>query len=207
MEEKIIYEDKDLVVIEKPPKKNSDDFPKRIHRLDKDASGILLVAKNQKALEFFQKQFKERKVKKEYLVLVWGHLNQKEGQIKTLIGRDPKNKLKQKVYLPFEPKSENKREAITEYKILKRYKDYDLLKVRTLTGRKHQIRVHFCWLGHPIAGEKIYRFKNQKDPASLKRLFLHASCLKIKMPDGKTKIFRSELPSDLKKVLKNLEKV
>ena len=201
MEFKILYEDEDILVIDKPAGIVADDIPRRVHRLDKDTSGIFLVAKNDKALEFFQKQFKERKVEKKYLCLVVGNLKNKEGEIKTLLGRSPKDRRKQKVFLPQEPGALGKREAITNYKVLERFKNYDLIEVEPKTGRKHQIRAHFSYLGHPIAGDKLYGFKNQLCPKGLKRQFLHASYLKIKMPDEKIKEFRLELPEDLKSVI------
>ncbi|OIO45898.1 MAG: hypothetical protein AUJ31_03035 [Parcubacteria group bacterium CG1_02_39_15] len=195
---KIIHEDENVQVYDKPAGINCDDFEKRIHRLDKDTSGIFLVAKNEKALEFFQKQFQERKVEKKYLALVVGNLKNKEGEIKTLLGRSPKDPRKQKVYLPHEPQNEGKREAVTRYKVLQRFKDYDLIEVKPETGRKHQIRAHFTYLGHPIAGDKLYGFKNQPCPKGLKRQFLHASYIKIELPNGEIKEFQSELPNELK---------
>lgn len=198
---KVIYEDENLLVIDKLAGVNSDSFEKRIHRLDKDTSGILLIAKNDKTLDFLQKQFKERKVKKKYLALTIGNLKDMEGTIRTLIGRSPKNRLKQKVYLLNEPRLEGKREAETYYKVLQRFKDYDLIEAEPHTGRKHQIRVHLSYISYPIAGDKVYSFKNQPCPKELKRQFLHASYLKIKMPDGRIKEFKSELPEELKKIL------
>lgn len=205
MEFQIIYEDDDLLVIDKPAGIDVDNIPRRIHRLDKDTSGILLVAKNDKALEFFQRQFKERKVEKRYLALVIGNLKNKEGTIETLLGRSPKDRRKQKVYLPYDPAARGKRKAITEYKILQRFKNFTLAEVRPLTGRKHQIRTHFSYLGHPIAGDKLYGFKNQPCPNGLKRQFLHANYLRIKLPNGETKEFKSELPNNLKICLQNLK--
>jgi len=202
---KVIYEDRDLLVIDKPAGINSDDFQKRVHRLDKDTSGILLIAKNDKILEFLQNQFKERKVIKKYLALVVGNLKKTGGEIKTLIGRSPGNRKKQKVYLVHEPGSQGKREVITKYKVLQKFKDYDLIEVEPKTGRKHQIRTHLSYLGHPVAGDKMYGFKNQPVPEGLQRHFLHASYLKIQLPDGRIKEFRSDLPEDLKGVLENIK--
>lgn len=230
---KIIFENKDLLVIDKPAriivfperkteKKTLIDFllkkfpslknvgkPPRygiIHRLDKDTSGILLVAKNNKTLDFLQKQFKERKVNKKYLALVVGNIKTNQGKIDTLIGRAPKNRKKQKVYLPLTPEAKGKslRRAITEYKIIKRFRDYTLVEVVPKTGRKHQIRCHLAYLSHPIAGDKIYGFKSQPEPEGLDRQFLHANFLRIKLPDGKEIEFKSDLPKDLKKILKKL---
>jgi 23S rRNA pseudouridine1911/1915/1917 synthase len=201
----ILYEDKNVLIVDKPAGINSDGFKKRVHRLDKDTSGILLIAKNDRSLDFLQKQFKEREVKKQYLALVAGVLKNKEGEIETLIGRSPKDRKKQKVYLAHEPGSEGKRKAITEYKVLEKFKNYSLIEVTPKTGRKHQIRAHLAYLGHPVAGDKIYGFKNQPRPEGLKRQFLHASYLKIKLPDGQEKEFKSDLPADLKEVLNNLK--
>jgi len=201
---KTIYEDEDILVIDKPAGVNSDDFDKRVHRLDKDTSGVLLIAKNGNILEFLQKQFKERKVAKKYIALVVGKLENTEGKIETLIGRSPSDRKKQKVYLVGEPNSEGKREAVTKYKLLQRFKDYDLIELEPKTGRKHQIRTHFAHLGHPIAGDKVYGFKGQLVPKGLKRHFLHAFFLKIKLPNGREIEFKSELPDDLKLILNNL---
>jgi len=176
----------------------------------------LLVAKNNKALKFFQKQFKNREVIKKYLALVVGNLKTEQGVIETLIGRSPKDRRKQKVYLPYEPGAERKKVAITEYKILERFsakggsasggKDYILVEVYPKTGRKHQIRTHFAYLGHPIAGDKMYGFKDQICQKELSRQFLHASYLKMKFPNGREKEFKSELPKDLKEILNKLTK-
>ena len=220
---KIIYEDDDLLVIDKPAGINCDDFEKRVHRLDKDTSGILLIAKNDKTLEFLQKQFsavaksyggpaeafgeggKERGVEKKYIALVVGHLKSEGGIIETLIGRSPGDRRKQKVYLPNEPDSQGKRKAITKYKVLQKFKNYDLIEVEPKTGRKHQIRTHFAYLNHPIAGDKLYGFKNQLCPKNLKRQFLHATSLKITLPNGSKKEFKSKIPDELNKIIKNLE--
>ena len=233
MELKVIYEDKDILVIDKPTGimvfpagkekektlidfllekfpnlKNVGDKPRYgiIHRLDKDTSGILLIAKNKKALEFFQKQFKKRKVLKRYLALVVGNIKENRGKIETLIGRSLKNRKKQRVYLPFEPlaKGRKLRKAITEYRVLERFKNFTLIEAIPKTGRKHQIRVHFSHLGHPVAGDRIYGFKNQPRPKNLNRLFLHSHYLKIKLPKGEEIEIESALPKDLKEVLEKL---
>jgi 23S rRNA pseudouridine1911/1915/1917 synthase len=135
---------------------------------------------------------------------VTGEIKEEIGNIKTLIGRAQKDRKKQKVYLPFEPGSEGKKEAITEYKVLKRYNNYTLVEVTPKTGRKHQIRSHFAYLHHPIAGDKLYQFKNQPSPKNLSRHFLHAYYLKIKLLNNKIAEFKSDLPEDLKDVIKSL---
>jgi 23S rRNA pseudouridine1911/1915/1917 synthase len=204
MEQKIIYEDENVLVIDKPAGVNSDDFPKRVHRLDKDTSGILLIAKDQTTLEFLQKQFENRQVQKKYIALIVGHLKSDTGTIETLIDRAPGDRRKQKVYLEFEPGAEDKRRAITSYQLLQRLENYDLIEVEPKTGRKHQIRAHFVYLGHPLAGDKLYCFKNQPCPKGLARQFLHAGYLAIKMPDGQKKEFQSDLPKDLKEALEKI---
>jgi len=215
----IIYEDNDIIVINKPAgilvhptskgEKNTliDYFPraKLVHRLDKDTSGILLIAKDDRTLNFLQKQFQERKVKKKYLALVVGNLKSKKGEIKTLLGRSPKDRRKQKVFLPKDPGAEGKREAVTKYEVLQSYENYDLIEAEPLTGRKHQIRAHFAYLSHPIAGDKLYSFKSQLCPKGLKRQFLHANYLKVQLPSEKTKEFKSDLPEELKLCLQKLK--
>jgi 23S rRNA pseudouridine1911/1915/1917 synthase len=201
---KVIYENENVQVFDKSAGVNCDDFPRRVHRLDKDTSGVFLVAKNDEALVFLQKQFKERKAEKKYLALVSGHLKNKEGVIETLLGRSPQDRRKQKVFLSQDPQAEGKRTAVTWYKVLQRLKDYDLIELEPRTGRKHQIRAHLAYLGHPVAGDKMYGFKGQASPKGLKRQFLHAVYLKIKLPSGETKEFKSELPEELKSILNKI---
>jgi len=208
---KIIYEDEDLLVIDKPAGIISDDFPKRVHRLDKDTSGILLVAKNDQALGFLQKQFKDKKVEKKYILLVVGKIEPKQGTIKTFLARGGKDRRKQRVFYPLEPgvETKNLKEAITAYRVVKEFKDFTLLEAFPKTGRKHQLRVQFANLGHPIAGDKLYGFKNQPCPEKLKRQFLHAAYLKIELKtksiNGKTKEFYSDLPKELKTALESIK--
>lgn len=211
---KIIYEDDKLLVVDKPAGidiegiKNAlpeGSFP--AHRLDKDTSGVLLVAKNVETLDFLQKQFQERKVEKKYVCLVEGNIPENEGTIQTLVGRSKGDKRKQKVYFAGEPGSEGKREAVSSYRVLQRFKKYTLLEVTPKTGRKHQIRAHLASIGHPIAGDKLYAFKGQIVPQGLKRQFLHATFLKIGMRDGSKKEFTSELPEDLNSVLQKISVV
>ncbi len=236
MEITILYEDENLLAVDKPPgiiifpetkvnEKTLADFllelhpwfkavgqPPRygiVHRLDKETSGILLIAKNNETLAFLQDQFKKRLVEKKYLTLAVGKIKDKRGVIETLIGRAPKDRRKQKAY----PKigAEEKtglREAKTIWQKQGEFSDktniYTLLEVQPETGRKHQIRCHLAYLGHPVSGDKLYAFKSQPTPKALTRQFLHASYLKIKLPDGKGIEIKSDLPPDLTQVLKNL---
>jgi len=227
---KVVYQDKNVLVIDKPSEivvfsdeeketvmtllleefpelKNVGEEPRygAAHRLDQDTTGLLLIAKNNQSLSFLQKQFKERKVVKKYIALVAGQVKQEKGIIKTLIGRAFKNRTKQKAFSLFESKK-GRREAITNYKVLKYFskgsKKYTLLEVGIKTGRRHQIRVHLAYIGYPIIGDKTYKFRKQSD--KLGRQFLHASFLKINLPNNKIKEFTSGLPEDLNQYLKNL---
>ena len=132
-------------------------------------------------------------------------------EIKTLIGRAKSDARKQKAYPLTDQNPKGKRDAITEFKVVKRFEDYTLLEIQIKTGRRHQIRCHLSYLQHPIAGDKLYGFKNQPTPENLTRQFLHASYLKIQLPasagwpNGKTEEFKSELPEDLKKVLEKIK--
>jgi 23S rRNA pseudouridine1911/1915/1917 synthase len=228
----IIYEDNDILVVDKPSGIvvfNENKFINRslidyliekypqllavgnyprygiIHRLDKETSGLILVAKSNKALYFFQKQFKTKSIVKKYVALVIGRLENEEGEIRTLIGRSPNDYRKQRVYLFGEPGYEGKREAITKYKVIKYFSEYTLVEIMPETGRKHQIRCHFAYINHPIAGDKLYGFKNQPLPEGLNRHFLHASYLKVKMLNEETKEFFSTLPQNLETIIKNLK--
>lgn len=198
----------DYLTEEYPELKNVGEQPRYgiVHRLDKDTSGVLLVAKSTEALIFLQKQFKNREVGKKYVCLVEGTIKENKGEIKTLIARAKGDPRKQKAYSENGLHPKSAREAITEYKVLERYKDYTLLEVQIKTGRRHQIRCHFSYLHHPIVGDKLYGFKNSKIPSGLTRQFLHSAYLKIQLPGGETKEFKSELPEELKQVIDKLEK-
>jgi 23S rRNA pseudouridine1911/1915/1917 synthase len=220
MDFKIIYEDKDLLVVDKPPGIDvvslGEELLKQypglkeverngiIHRLDKNTSGVILVAKSPEGLIFFQKQFKNRSVVKKYLALVVGRVFNDNGIIETLIGRSRKDGKKQKVYSLIDPGPAGRREAVTEYKVLQKYENYTLLEVIPKTGRKHQIRCHLAHIHYPVAGDEVYGFKGQARPKGLNRQFLHASYLKIKLMNGEDKEFESKLFEDLQKVIENL---
>ena len=157
------------------------------------------MAKTKEAFEYFQEQFKERKIEKTYQCLVVGTLKDHEGIIEGKLGRSPNDRRKQKVFS--EPAPENAREATTRYKVVEEFKQFSLLEIIPKTGRKHQIRAHLASVNHPIAGDKLYGFKNQPLPKGLTRQFLHAYSLKMKTKSGKELKFRSELAEDLQSVL------
>jgi len=219
----IIYEDDDVLVINKPPgtvvcsesstckgtlleailqkiKFGPEGKEIRfgiVHRLDKDTSGILLVAKNKKSYYHLVDLFKKRKVIKKYKALVKGRLKPEKGIIEAPIGRSIYNREKMAVVLPGKGKP-----ALTKYKVLKYLDNFTLLEVEPKTGRMHQIRVHLASIGHPIVGDQKYGHRDQKK--LLPRQFLHAFYLKCLLPSGKIKEFSSDLPSDLQNFLKEL---
>jgi len=168
--------------------------PGIVHRLDKDTSGLLVIAKTNQALISLKNQFKSRLVEKKYLVLVGGKLEPMVGTIIKPIARHLKNRKK------FTIAKEGK-EAITQYKVLKYVgQSFSLLEAQPKTGRTHQLRVHFSHLGHPIVGDKLYKGKFAP------RLFLHATYLGFVHPRSREKVFfDSPLPDSLNKILNKFE--
>ena len=180
--------------------------PGIVHRLDKDTSGLLVVAKNDKALQGLQEQFKNRTVGKKYLALVHGQIQPESALIDAPIGRDPKQRKKMSVIAPGSPRasSARARSAQTQYQALTFYNDYTLIECALFTGRTHQIRVHLSYIDYPIVGDQVYG--RRKQPFPLKRHFLHAAELTIKHPtDQRELIFTAELPPELTTLLDNLE--
>jgi len=218
----ILYQNDDLLVIDKPvgltvhpaPGHQSHtlvnailayvpDLPESdslrpgiVHRLDKDASGVMVIAKNSRAQLDLIGQFKARSVAKAYLVLVKGQLTPDDGVIEAPIGRDMRNRKRMAVV------AEGKgREACTHYHVIRHLEGYTLLEIRTETGRTHQIRVHLSAIGYPVVGDRVYGAKS--DP--LPRLFLHACRLGFKLPStGEYIEFTSNLPPDLERVLEDI---
>ena len=175
--------------------------PGIVHRLDKDKSGILLIAKNQEAFEYFKKLFQERKIKKVYGALVYGSIKNDKGFIDMPLGKSKKDFRKRGI--KGKTRGELK-EAITEYKIIKRFPDYTFIDVFPRTGRTHQIRVHLESIGHPIVCDKLYGPQKAVCPFGLRRHFLHARSLEFTdMDDARVK-FEADLPEDLKNILREL---
>jgi len=170
--------------------------PGVVHRLDKDTSGVMLVAKNRTAQLNLADQFKTHSVFKAYLVLVKGHLTPESGIIEAPMGRDPRDRKRMAVVA-------EGREARTEYRVIKYIDNYTLLEVMTETGRTHQIRVHLSAIGYPVVGDKVYGVKS----SYLSRQFMHACRLGFKLPStGKYVEFTSELPRDLAQALSTIER-
>lgn len=166
--------------------------PGIVHRLDKDTSGLVVIARNEKARRELVDLFKSRSIVKGYIVLIKGKLEPEAGVIDAPIGRDPINRKKMAVISSGKP-------ARTEYKVIKYIDRYTLVDVKIRTGRTHQIRVHFASIGYPVVGDPVYGIKNP----FLGRQFLHAYFLEFKSPfDGRLYTFRSDLPSDLKTALR-----
>ncbi len=182
--------------------------PGIVHRLDRDTSGLLIIAKHQKSFEELKKAFQERRVKKTYAALLYGHLTQLEGEVKASLIRRP-GELKRRAVDP-ETASEtlpgNVRTALTSYRVLTRYEEYDLVQVMPETGRTHQIRVHMAFLGHPVVGDRLYAFRDVKRKKLLfpKRQLLHAASLSFSL-FGETYQFSSSLPQDFRAVLMGVD--
>ena len=171
--------------------------PGIVHRLDKDTSGIMIVARSLNAYQSLQQQFKKREVEKHYIGLVLGKMSQKSGEITWSIGRHPRRGGRISV------KTKRPRLAITHYEVEKEWKEFSLLRIKPLTGRTHQIRVHLAAAGHPLAGDR--RYGHWKCRSKSSRLFLHSSYLAFFHPEtGKRIEFSSPLPLDLKGFLKEM---
>lgn len=178
--------------------------PGIIHRLDKDTSGLLIIAKNNVIHKYLVGIMKKRIITKRYLTLVRGHLEHETGRIEAPLTRARRDR--KKIGLAME---EEGRDAITEYKMIDFYGPYTLLEATILTGRTHQIRVHFASIGHPVVGDELYGDKlvnKELKKLGLKRQFLHAAKLSFKMPDGEEIDVKIKLPSDLKAVIKSFDR-
>ncbi len=169
--------------------------PGLVHRLDKDTSGLILLAKNDNAHHWLQDQFRLRQVQKVYLALVDGHPPTPSGRIEAAIGRDPSQRKKMAV-VP----DQKGREAVSEYFTREVFPEHTLLDVHPHTGRTHQIRVHLAFLGCPVAADPVYG--HRKPSIDLKRHFLHAYKLTVRLPgESAERTFEAPLPAELEAVL------
>ena len=234
----IVYEDEELIIINKPAglvvhpghgnyqgtlingliyhfqhlPMNSSDRPGLVHRIDKDTSGLLVVAKTEEAMNHLAKQFFNKTSEREYVALVWGNLTEDEGTITGHIGRHPKNRLQMTVF----PDGSEGKEAITHYKVLERFGYVTLVSCRLETGRTHQIRAHFTYIGHPLfnderyGGDKIlkgttsakYKQFVENCFKILPRQALHAKTLGVEKPStGQMLRFDSEIPQDMQQCI------
>lgn len=221
----VIYEDNDILVVNKPkgmvvhPGNGNPDGtlanavmglcgdtlsgiggeirPGIIHRLDKDTSGIIVVAKNDRAHIDISNQIKNRQTTKKYIALVRGQIKEDEATINMPIGRSTKDRKKMAV-------RKDGKEAITHFKVLKRYDDYTLLELKIDTGRTHQIRVHMAEIGHPVVGDYIY--SNGKNPFGVTGQMLHSKKIEFIHPTTKKRIeFEAPLPEYFQEVLNSLD--
>lgn len=223
----VVYEDKNLLVINKPPgllvHKHAGAMdeptvvdallerhpeiaevgenpirPGIVHRLDKDVSGLMVIAKTTEAYHALKEQFQNRTIYKEYLALVYGELSKDHDVIELKIARS-----KARGRMVARPPSQEGKDAKTEYDVLKRFKNKTYVRVILHTGRTHQIRVHFRAIDHPIVGDTLYKKSHMKNikPVALGRLFLHAYKLRVRLMNGKEKTFTEPLPEELRKWL------
>jgi 23S rRNA pseudouridine1911/1915/1917 synthase len=217
----VIYEDQDVMVIDKPAGltvhpapghpshtlvnailahcpglTTSNDVmrPGIVHRLDKDTSGLIVIAKDDLAQEYLAAQFKSRTVTKRYLVLVKGRLSPPQGIIEAPIGRDTHHRRRMAV-------TESGRQATTQYQVREYLDDYTLVEASPITGRTHQIRIHLSAIGCPVVGDPTYGVRS----SNLQRQFVHAYCLGFRLPSSKQyQEFVSPLPADLEEALQYL---
>ncbi|MFA6552682.1 MAG: RluA family pseudouridine synthase, partial [Candidatus Paceibacterota bacterium] len=175
--------------------------PGIVHRLDRETSGVIVVAKNQKAFEFLKEQFQNRKIQKTYLAFVYGELKKDEDKIDRPIGRS-KNDFRK--WSAQRGTRGELREAVTEYKVLERGNGYSYVEVMPKTGRTHQIRVHFKAINYPIVCDSLYA-SNMPEALGFKRLALHSRSLEFELKDGKKIKIEAPLPADFKKAEKLLK--
>jgi len=169
--------------------------PGVVHRLDKDTSGLILMAKNDRTHRFLQEQFKNRTVKKTYLAITDGNPPTPVGRIEAAIGRDPSHRKKMAI-VPIQ----RGREAITQYKVIESYKNHALIEAKPLTGRTHQIRLHLAFLECPIVGDHLYGKRNLTLDVS--RHMLHAYKLEVILPgENQVRVFEIPLPPDMENAL------
>ena len=219
----IVYEDDDVIVVNKPqgmvvhPAPGHPDHtlvnallyhsplstingtfrPGIVHRIDKDTSGLLMVAKNDLAHQSLAEQLRNKTNKREYLALVYGQIKEDEGTIDVPLGRNPQDRKKQAVV-------KGGRHAVTHFKVIKRYDNFTLIKCILETGRTHQIRVHMKYIGHPLVGDPLY---GPRKVIGKNGQFLHAALLGFKHPrTGKEMVFEAPLPENFQKMLDKLDK-
>ena len=219
----IIYEDKDIIIVNKPSGMvvhpgngnykgtlvnglmyytnrlsniNGEVRPGIVHRIDKDTSGLIIIAKNNKSHEILSDYFKNKTITRTYIALVKGDLKSNSGTIDAPIGRNDKDRKKMAVT------SKNSKDAITHFKVLKRYKGYTLIKCKLDTGRTHQIRVHMAYIGHPVYNDPVYT----NDKCSEFGQFLHSYSMEFQHPITNEKMyFECPLPEYFEEFLKCLE--
>ena len=192
----------DWAISKYPQVRNIGEDPRRaaiVHRLDKEVSGLMVIPKTQDAFEYFKRLFKLRQIEKRYAALVYGEVANDSGEINFPIGR---SKDGEGLFAATPVESGLGKPAKTRYWVTKRFKNFTLLEVEIMTGRTHQIRVHLKALGHPIVGDELYVIRGLRKKMDASRIFLHAASLGFSDLKGKEKKYVSELPDELKDLLK-----
>lgn len=220
---KIIYEDKAIIVVDKPAgmvvhpgagnkqgtlvhallghggslsTEGGKDRPGIVHRLDKETSGVLVIAKNNKAHRHLQEQFLTHSLSKTYIALVKGRVDYQEGRVTASLDRHPKMRERMAVST-----ADDAKEAETRYRVLKRFKHATLLELNLISGRTHQIRVHMAHIGHPVAGDAVYGTRG-----GYSRHALHAAKMELVHPvSGNIMVFEAEWPEDFKEIIRHAE--
>ena len=199
----VIYEDDDVIVFNKPagmltvskgeynPEPTLEQYGEIVHRLERDTSGVIIVAKNLKAKSYLQKQFQDRKTHKTYFAVTVGHPKVDHAVINIPLTRNLKKPTTFMV-------SKDGREAITEYKVIAKNDKYSLIELKPRTGRTHQLRIHLAHIGTPILGDPVY---NPKSPKA-DRMYLHAAALEITIPSGERLTFTADLPEEFRDVVR-----
>ncbi|WP_308653353.1 RluA family pseudouridine synthase [uncultured Anaerococcus sp.] len=164
-----------------------EDRPGIVHRLDKDTTGLMVIAKNNESYRYLKELFETRKVRKEYLAIVFGNFSEKSGRIENFMDRDPHNRRKMAV-------RPSGRKAISEYQVLSEVDGFSLVKVHIITGRTHQIRVHMTDINHPLLGDPVYG--NFKHKFNLDHPLLHCAHLAFTDKDGREMVFDKEVPEE-----------
>lgn len=167
-----------------------EDRPGIVHRLDKDTTGLMVIAKNNESYRYLKELFETRQVRKEYLAIVFGNFDKKSGKIENFMDRDPHNRRKMAV-------RPTGRKAISEYEVISEVEGFSLVKVHIITGRTHQIRVHMTDINHPLLGDPVYG--NFKHKFNLDHPLLHCTHLAFKDKDGREMVFDKEVPEEFHK--------
>ncbi|MEJ2584679.1 MAG: RluA family pseudouridine synthase [Robiginitalea sp.] len=212
----IAYEDDSLLVVDKPPgmvvhpghgnytgtllnalanhlgnmPMNSDNRPGLVHRIDKDTSGLLVIAKTEHAMSHLARQFFDKTTEREYVALVWGNVEDDKGTVEGAIGRNPKNRLQMQVF----PEGEQGKTAITHYEVLERFRYVTLVSCRLETGRTHQIRVHMKYLGHPLFNDERYGGDRILKGTTFSK---YRQFVENAFKTGKKMFFQAEIPPDM----------
>lgn len=224
----IVYEDDDVIIVDKPAglvvhpangnasgtlvnallfhcgehlsSINGVIRPGIVHRIDKDTSGLLMVAKSDRAHVSLSEQLAEHSITRRYVAIVYNSFKEDEGTVDAPIGRDPGSRIKNAVLMPGTKGADSAKRAVTHYRVLERFGRYTMIEARLETGRTHQIRVHMSYIGHPLLGDQLYG--PAKNKAGAKRQMLHAKVLGFMHPvSGEYMEFESPLPEDMEKVI------